>query len=119
MVVLLFNPLPRDGLAGLVGVVGSRALPLLCRSVRWAAFRSLDDREWANPLLSLRANAFVGDLSVLGIAPSSAVCLRSREVVGVRVRFRIVMPCRCLSLRFWLLGQLWLETGAETAYIGQ
>ncbi|RMZ70752.1 transcriptional regulation of mitochondrial recombination domain-containing [Pyrenophora seminiperda CCB06] len=41
--------------------------------------RSLDEREWARPLLSRSARAFVGDLSVLGMASSSMVLPRDLE----------------------------------------
>jgi hypothetical protein len=80
--------------------VGSRKPPLL-RRVSSGDVRSLEDRECASPLLSLKASALVGDLSVLGMASSSMVRPRDFGGVVVSVRLRIVMPWRCLSLRFW------------------
>ena len=92
------SPLPYPGLVAVFGA-GSRKPPLL-RRVSSGEVRSLEDRECARPLLSLRASALVGDLSVLGIASSSMV--RPRDFGGdkLSVRLRMVMPWRCLSLRF-------------------
>lgn len=71
---------------------GSRRLPLLFRLDFLGDLRSLDDRECARPLLSRSANAFVGDFKVLGMPASSIVFVRVRDVFGVRVRLRMVMP---------------------------
>jgi hypothetical protein len=62
---------------------------------------SLDEREWVKDLVSRSVSVLVGDLSVLGNASSSMVL--PRDVVGARdrVRLRMVMPWRCLSLRFY------------------
>jgi hypothetical protein len=90
---LLRSPLPKAGLGDLVGEVGSCSAPL-------GSFRSLEDRECARPLLSRSASALVGDLSVLGSASSSIVFPRDRKGLEVSVRLRMVMPWRCLSLRF-------------------
>jgi hypothetical protein len=75
-------------------------VPLPCRSGPLEDVRSLDDREWASPLLSRIASALVGDFSVLGTASSSIVLPRDLEGVEASVRLRMVMPWRCRSLRF-------------------
>ena len=97
----LLNPVPYAGRVVFWGVFGSRKPPLLRRPASSGEVRSLDDQECVNPLLSRNARAFAGDLKVLGMASSSMVLPRGLEGPAVRVRLRMEMPCRCLSLRFW------------------
>jgi hypothetical protein len=98
IVVLLRSPFPNIGLVDFGGVAGSRMLSMPCPL---DDVRSLDDREWASPLLSRIASALVGDFSVLGTASSSIVFPRDLEGVAASVRLRMVMPWRCRSLRFY------------------
>ena len=93
--------MPLVGLTGRVGVAGLRRLPWSKRSSSWTLLRSLDDRDWVSDLLSRSVNVLVGDLSALGSASSSIVFPRDLVGASVNVRLRMVMPCRCLSLRFY------------------
>lgn len=93
--------MPLVGLTGRAGALGVCRLPWSKRSSSSMLLRSLDEREWGKGLLSRSASVLVGDLSALGNASSSIVF--PRDLVGARdkVRLRMVMPWRCLSLRFY------------------
>jgi hypothetical protein len=88
------------GRTGLVGVVGLRNMALSKSSASSIEVRSLDDREWTSDFASRSARALVGDFRALGRPSSSIVFPRDRVGARVSVRLRMVMPWRCLSLRF-------------------
>lgn len=92
MVLRLLRPLPSVGRGVFFGDEGSHISSSPCSAGLSADLRSLDEREWARPRCSLNASVFVGDFSVLGIASSSIVFVRGREVLGERVRFRMAIP---------------------------